>query len=90
VVNRQNENLGKIHELVIDAKDDRLVYVVLPIGDFLDMVNKLFAMFWKPFEFHAPEHKLILNLRFVLEPVQTLFRNRLRHFRKLCHSSEGA
>jgi hypothetical protein len=29
-------------------------------------------------------------LRFVLEPVQTLFRNRLRHFRKLCHSSEGA
>ncbi len=28
--------------------------------------------------------------RLVLEPVQSLFRNRLRHFRKLCHPSEGA
>jgi hypothetical protein len=27
--------------------------------------------------------------RFVLEPVQTLFRNGLRHFRKLCRPSEG-
>jgi len=29
VINRQNENLGKIHELVIDAKDRRLTYAVL-------------------------------------------------------------
>jgi sporulation protein YlmC with PRC-barrel domain len=35
-----DENLGKIHELVIDVKDGRLVYVVLSIGDFLGMVNK--------------------------------------------------
>ena len=90
MVNRQDENLGKIHELVIDAEDGRLVYVVLSIGGFMGMGNKLFAMPWKAFEFHATENKLILKSRFVLEPVQTLFRNRLRHFRKLCHPSEGA
>jgi hypothetical protein len=26
------------------------------------MVNKLFAMPWKAFEFHATEHKLISNV----------------------------
>ena len=51
MVNRQDENLGKIHELVIDAEDCLLVYVVLSIGGFLGMGNKLFAMPWKAFEF---------------------------------------
>jgi len=32
VVNRQNEDLGKIHELVIDAKEGRLAYAVLSFG----------------------------------------------------------
>ena len=32
VVNRQDESLGKIHELVIDAKDGRLAYAVLSFG----------------------------------------------------------
>ncbi|MGA2940126.1 MAG: hypothetical protein ABSF52_23950 [Syntrophobacteraceae bacterium] len=40
----------------------RLVYVVLSIGDFPGMVNKLFALPWKAFEFHATEHKLVLNV----------------------------
>jgi hypothetical protein len=54
VVNRLDENLRNIQELVIGVKDGRLVYVVLSIGDFLGMVNKLFAaMLWKAFEFHA-------------------------------------
>jgi hypothetical protein len=26
------------------------------------MVNKLFALPWKAFEFHATEHKLVLNV----------------------------
>jgi hypothetical protein len=54
--------VGKIHELVIDAKDDRLLYVVLSIGDFLGKVYKLFALSWKAFEFSATENKLILNV----------------------------
>jgi len=62
VVNRQNEDLGKIHELVIDAKEGRLAYAVLSFGGFMGMGNKLFAMPWSAFEFAKPENKLILNV----------------------------
>jgi hypothetical protein len=40
----------------------RLVYVVLSIGDFPGMGNKLFAMPWEAFEFSTTENKLILNV----------------------------
>ena len=53
MVNQQDKNPGKIQELVIGVKDGRLVYVVLSIGGFLGMVNKLFALPWKAFQFHA-------------------------------------
>jgi len=62
VINRQNESLGKIHELVIDAKDGRLAYAVLSFGGFIGMGNKLFAMPWTAFEFANTENKLILNV----------------------------
>ncbi len=62
VVNRQNENLGKIHELVIDAREGRLAYAVLSFGGFMGMGTKLFAMPWKAFEFSSTEQKLILNV----------------------------
>jgi hypothetical protein len=60
VVNRRDENRGKIHELVIGSGDCLLVYVVLSIGGIPGMGNKLFAMPWKAFELHAIERKLIL------------------------------
>ena len=62
VVNRQDESLGKIHELVFDAKDGRLAYAVLSFGGFIGMGNKLFAMPWQAFEFANTENKLILNV----------------------------
>ena len=62
VVNRQNENLGKIHELVIDAKEGRVAYAVLSFGGFMGMGNKLFAVPWRAFEFAKLENKLILNV----------------------------
>jgi sporulation protein YlmC with PRC-barrel domain len=62
VVNRQNENVGKIHELVIDASKNRVAYLVLSFGGFMGMGNKLFAMPWEAFEFSATENKLILNV----------------------------
>ena len=62
VVNRQNEDLGKIHELVIDAKEGRLAYAVLSFGGFMGMGNKLFAVPWKAFEFSNSENKLILHV----------------------------
>jgi sporulation protein YlmC with PRC-barrel domain len=62
VVNRQDENLGKIHELVFDAKEGRLAYAVLSFGGFMGMGNKLFALPWKTLEFATTENKLILNV----------------------------
>ena len=62
VINRQHEDLGKIHELVIDAKEGRLAYAVLSFGGFMGMGNKLFALPWKALEFATTENKLILNV----------------------------
>ena len=62
VVNRENENLGKIHELVIDAKEGRLAYAVLATGGLMGMGQRLFAMPWSAFEFANTEEKLILNV----------------------------
>jgi hypothetical protein len=62
VINRQNETLGKIHELVIDATDGRMAYAVLSFGGFMGMGNKLFALPWKAFAFAAAENKLVLNV----------------------------
>ena len=62
VVTRQNENLGKIQELVIDAREGRLAYAVLSFGGFMGMGNKLFALPWGAFEFANTENKLILNV----------------------------
>jgi sporulation protein YlmC with PRC-barrel domain len=62
VINRQNEELGKIHELVIDAKEGRVSYAVLTFGGFMGMGNKLFAMPWKAFEFATMENKLVLDV----------------------------
>ena len=67
VVNRQSENVGKIQELVIDARKNRIAYAVLSFvcwtfGGFLGMGTKLFAMPWEAFEFSATENKLILNV----------------------------
>lgn len=56
VVNRQDEKLGKIHELVIDANEGRLAYAVLSAG------GKHFAMPWSAFEFANTENKLILDV----------------------------
>jgi len=39
VVNRQDENLGNIHEPMIDAEDGRLLYVVLSIGGFMGFLG---------------------------------------------------
>jgi uncharacterized protein YrrD len=62
VINQQNENLGKIHELVFDAQSGRLAYAVLSFGGFMGMGNKLFALPWGSLGFSATEHKLILNV----------------------------
>ncbi len=56
VINRADEKLGKIRELVIDANAGHLAYAVL------DFDRKHFAIPWSAFEFANTEHKLILDV----------------------------
>lgn len=62
VINRQNENVGKIHELMFDAKSGRVAYAVLTFGGFLGMGNKLFALPWSSLEFSDSGDTLVLDV----------------------------
>lgn len=56
VVNRKDEKLGKIDELMIDAKEGRVAYAVLSFS------GKYFAIPWSALEFANTEKKLILDV----------------------------
>ena len=62
VINRENESIGSIHEIVIDATSGHIAYAVLSFGGFLGMGHKYFAMPWSAFKFAANENKLVLNV----------------------------
>ena len=46
VVNSRGDELGKIHELMIDLASGRVAYAVLSFGGFLGVGDKLFAIPW--------------------------------------------
>jgi hypothetical protein len=62
VVNAQNEDLGKIEDLVIDAGAGRIAYAVLSFGGFLGMGDKYFAIPWNAFRFNLAEKHAVLKL----------------------------
>src|SRR5579864_2120168 len=47
VVNTMREDLGKIEDLVIDIRDDKITYAILSFGGFLGMGDKHFAIPWQ-------------------------------------------
>ena len=58
VVNQQNEDLGKIEDLVIDTSAGRIAYAVLSFGGFLGLGDKYFAIPWEGFRFDISEKLL--------------------------------
>jgi PRC-barrel domain len=62
VVNAQNEDLGKIEDLVIDAGSGRIVYAVLSFGGFLGLGDKYFAIPWNAFQLDLSEKRAVLNV----------------------------
>jgi hypothetical protein len=62
VVNAQNEDLGKIEDLVLDAGAGRIAYAVLSFGGFLGMGEKFFAIPWNALRFNLTENRAVLNL----------------------------
>lgn len=62
VVNASTEDLGKIEDLVIDSRDNRVAYAILSFGGFLGVGDKHFAIPWQAIDFRAAEHCAILNV----------------------------
>jgi sporulation protein YlmC with PRC-barrel domain len=46
VVNLQNEDIGKVEEIMIDIHTGRVAYVVVSFGGLLGVGSKLFAVPW--------------------------------------------
>src|ERR1035438_10546150 len=62
VVNAQNENLGTIEDVVLDAGAGRIAYAVLSFGGFLGMGEKYFAIPWNALHFNSEENRAVLNI----------------------------
>jgi sporulation protein YlmC with PRC-barrel domain len=62
VRNPQDENLGKIDDLVVDVNNERVAYAVLAFGGALGMGDKLFAYPIGVFHPTADGKELVLNL----------------------------
>ena len=62
VVNRQEEDLGKIEHLMIDLENGRIAYAVLSFGGFLGMGDKLFAIPWSALAVDKDEKRFVLNV----------------------------
>jgi len=62
VVNLQNEDLGKIEELMIDLGSGRIAYAVLSFGGFLGLGDKLFAIPWNALSVDQRQKELVLNV----------------------------
>lgn len=60
VRSHENEDLGAIEEILIDASTGRVAYAVLCFGGSLGFGDKLFAIPWDLLRLNAPERTLIL------------------------------
>lgn len=62
VVNRQEEDLGKIEDLMIDLDRGRIAYAVLSFGGVLGLGDKLFAIPWEALALDAVEKRFVLGI----------------------------
>lgn len=62
VVNRQNEDVGKIEHLMIDLENGRVAYAVLSFGGFLGMGDKLFAIPWDALTVDTVEKQFVVDI----------------------------
>ena len=62
VRNPQNEDLGKVEDLMIDLESGRVAYVVLSFGGFLGMGDKLFAVPFGAMKLDTADHAFVLDV----------------------------
>lgn len=62
VVNRQNDDLGDIKDVMLDASTGRIDYAVLSFGGFLGMGEKLFAVPWRALTLDRDNRRFVLDV----------------------------
>lgn len=62
VVNRKDEALGDIKEIMLDMRSGRVAYAVMSFGGFLGMGDKLFAVPWSALTLDTVNKCFILDI----------------------------
>src|SRR5580692_8945399 len=62
VGNFAGQDLGKVDDLVIDVNTGRLGYVIVSMGGFLGIGDKLFAVPWELFTVRVGDHEFLLDI----------------------------
>src|SRR5262249_3666671 len=62
VVNSAEEDLGKIHDLMIDLPTGKIAYAVLSFGGVLGIADKLFAVPWNALTVDQQNRRFMLDV----------------------------
>jgi sporulation protein YlmC with PRC-barrel domain len=62
VINTEQEDLGKIEDLVIDARNSRVAYAILSFGGVLGLGDKHFAIPWEALTFDLSQKVAVLDM----------------------------
>lgn len=62
VINRANEDLGKLEEIMIELSTGKVAYAVLSFGGFLGLGDKYFAIPWNKINVDQKNKCIILNV----------------------------
>ena len=62
VINGDGKDLGKVEDLVIDSRDDRVAYAILSFGGFMGMGDKNFAIPFEALGFDVDNKVAVLNI----------------------------
>jgi hypothetical protein len=62
VVNRDNETLGTISDIMLDVLRGRVAYAVMASGGFMGVGERLFALPWAALELDPQRHCFVLDV----------------------------
>ena len=62
VFDPEGQDVGRIHELMLDLNNGRIAYAVLSFGGFLGIGDRLFALPWDLLTLDAPNHAFVLDV----------------------------
>ncbi len=62
VVNRDNDTLGKIEDIMIDLQDGRIAYAVISHGGIIGIGSKHIPIPWQAFSLRARDHAFVIDI----------------------------